>query len=134
MKLILFLAVIVAAGGIGYWFVTNNPGVVDSVREGVSQESVSTQTGSAGTQSMEVLAETRITVAPTAITLPTRRPLSTPEPYTTILTPEPYANTCASHSHTVSDAIANSNTLADTAADTYPSTTPRYIAGYTIRL
>lgn len=39
MKLIIFLAVVVAVGGVGYWFFTNNQGAVDDFLEGLSQES-----------------------------------------------------------------------------------------------
>lgn len=67
MKLIIFLAVVAAVGGIGYWFITNNPDVVESVREGLSSEPASgagsDQSGGSGTSTRSA---TVPAVAPTA--------------------------------------------------------------------
>ena len=38
MKLIIFLAIVAAVGGVGYWYITNNPDVVESFREGLRSE------------------------------------------------------------------------------------------------
>ena len=109
MKLIIWSAVVLAAVGVGYWFVINNNGVVDSLREPPSQEAVSAQSDDAGTQSGEVrrtvvriaaaptatpstlrlLISTHVPPTPTATPLPTPTPTPTPTPLPPTATPTP---------------------------------------------
>lgn len=70
MKLIIFLAVVVAVAGVGYWFVTNNEGVVDDFLEGLSQESTTTASSSDGDGASGSGATTRSTTAPAATAAP----------------------------------------------------------------
>ena len=109
MKLIIWSAVVLAAVGVGYWFIINNNGVVDSLREPPSQEAVSAQSDNAGTQSGEVrrtvvriaaaptatpstlrqLISTHVPPTPTATPLPTPTPTPTPTPLPPTATPTP---------------------------------------------
>ena len=70
MKLIIFLAVVVAVAGVGYWFVTNNEGVVDDFLEGLRQESTTTASSSDGDSTSGSGSTTRATTAPAATAAP----------------------------------------------------------------
>ena len=66
MKLIIFLAVVVAVAGAGYWFVTNNEDAVDDFLEGLSQESTTTASSSDGASASGSGSTTRATTAAVA--------------------------------------------------------------------
>ena len=109
MKLIIWSAVVLAAVGVGYWFIINNNGVVDSLREPPSQEAVSAQSDNADSQPEEVrrtvvriaaaptatpstlrlLISTHVPPTPTATPLPTPTPTPTPTPLPPTATPTP---------------------------------------------
>ncbi len=74
MKLIIFLAIVAAVGGVGYWYITNNPDVVESVREGLSQDPTVSSSGTSSDQASGSQAETRRATVPAAV--PTVAPSS----------------------------------------------------------